>query len=51
VADRGRLIRYGGYWGNKMTSVDRNKHHCLWRRGTLMVRGRNPNRKSVCSEV
>jgi len=29
VADRGRLTRYGGYWGNKIPRVDQNQHHCL----------------------
>jgi len=29
VADRGRLTRYCGYWGNEMLRVDQNQHHCL----------------------
>jgi len=28
-ADRGRLTRYGGYWGNRIPRVDQNQHHCL----------------------
>jgi len=29
VTERGRLIGYGGYWGNKIPRVDQNQHHCL----------------------
>jgi hypothetical protein len=29
VADRGRLTRNGGCWGNKILRVDQNQHHCL----------------------
>jgi len=29
VTDRGRLTRYGVYWGNKIPRVDHNQHHCL----------------------
>jgi hypothetical protein len=35
VADRGRLTRYGGYWGNKILRVDQNQHHCLVAKGDL----------------
>jgi len=35
VADRGRLTRYGGYWGNKIPTVDQNQHHCLVAKGDL----------------
>jgi len=35
VADRGKLTRYGGYWGNKIPRVDQNQHHCLVEKGNL----------------
>jgi len=39
VADRGRLARYGGYWGNKIPRVDQNQHHCLVEKGDLQRLG------------
>ena len=35
MADRGRLTRHGGYWGNKIPRVDQNQHHCLVEKGDL----------------
>jgi len=35
VVGRGRLTRYGGYWGNKIPRVDENQHHCLVEKGDL----------------
>jgi len=35
VADRSWLTRYGGYWGNKISTVDQNQHHCLVEKGDL----------------
>jgi len=35
VADRGRLTRYGRYWGNKIPRVD----HCLVEKGDLQRPG------------
>jgi len=35
VADRGRLTRNGGYWGNKIPRVEQNQHHCLVEKGDL----------------
>jgi len=52
VVDRGRLTRYGKYWGNKIPRVDQNQHHCLVEKGDLQrLGGRNPERKSACSET
>jgi hypothetical protein len=39
VADRGRLARCGGYWGNKITGVDQNQHHCLVEKADLQWLG------------
>jgi len=39
VVDRGRLTRYGGYWGNKVPRVDQNQHHCLVEKGDLQRLG------------
>jgi len=35
VADRGRLTRCGGYWGNKIPRMSQNQHHCLVEKGDL----------------
>ena len=46
VADRGRLTRYGGYWGNKISRVDQNQLHCLVEKGHLQMLGeKNPRQK------
>jgi len=46
VADRGRLTRYGGYWaGPKPAPLPCEEG------GTSKARGRNPDRKSACSEA
>jgi len=51
VADRGRLTRYGGYWRNKIPTMDQNQRHCLVEKGEIqMLGGRNPDRKSACLE-
>jgi len=39
VADRGRLTRYGGYWGNNTPRVDQYQHHCLVEKGALQRLG------------
>ena len=39
VADRGRLTRFGGYWGNKITRVDQNQLHCFVEKGDLQRLG------------
>jgi len=39
VANRGRLTRYGGYWGNKFPNVDQNQPHCLVEKGELQMLG------------
>jgi len=39
VADRGRLTKYGGYWGNKIPRVDQNQHHSLVEKGDLQRLG------------
>jgi len=52
VADWGRLTIYGGYWGNKILRVDQNQHHCLVEKwGGCKGWGRNPDRKTACSEA
>jgi len=40
MADRGRLTRYGGYWGNKIPRVDQNQHHYLMEKGDLQRLGK-----------
>jgi len=45
VADRGRLTRYGGYGGPKPAPLPCGEG------GPTKARGRNPNRKSACSEA
>jgi len=46
VAERGRLTRYGGYWGNKIPRVDENQHRCLVeKREPSKARERNPLQK------
>jgi len=39
VVDRGRLARYGGYWGNKIPRMDQNQHHFLLEMGDLQRLG------------
>jgi len=50
VAERGRLTRYDGYCGNKIPRVDQNPLPC-GEGGTSKAKGRNPDRKSACSEA
>jgi len=46
VVDRGRLTRYGGYWGGpKPAPLPCGEG------GTSKASGRNPDRKSACSEA
>jgi len=47
VAERGRLTRYGGYWGNNIPRVDQNQHHCLVKKGDpqrLGLGGKTPTK-------
>jgi len=46
VVDRRRLTRYGGYWG-----VPKPAPLPCGEGGTSKARGRNPDRKSACSEA
>ena len=46
LAGRGRLTRYGGYWGGpKPAPLPCGEE------GTSKARGRKPDKKSACSEV
>jgi len=48
VADRGKLIRYGGVWGNKIPRVDQNQQHCLVEKGDLQrLRVETPQKISL----
>jgi hypothetical protein len=52
MADRGRLTRYGGYWGNKNTQGGPKPAPLPCGEGEpSKARGRNPDRKSACSEA
>jgi len=52
VADRGRLTKYGGYWGNKIPRGGPKPAPLpCGEGGPSTARGRNPDRKSACSEA